>query len=455
MNRPNCKIAFVSPHCLVDFTNGAATATRDALKLLAAEGFSCEAFCGTRMDEPHEGLIQETLARQGIKYLVQKAKIGAYDGRLIFFVDGEQGARKPQALTPGPSPRRRGEHGRVPVTLFENGSTRGGWFGAEEVKAFLTGCEIFLRRNRPDLVWTYGGDEVSIIVQRVAKALGIPVLFFLHNFGYYDTAPFKAVDHIAVPSEFSRAYYRQTLGLDCHCLPYVIDPRRVKVAGTVPVPSAGSGTRSVPDTLADGTRSVPATFVTFVNPQTTKGLVVFARIAAELARRRPDIPLLVIEGRSASGWQRETGIDLARLPNITIRPNTADPRTFYAVSKLLLVPSLWNESFGLVAAEAMMDSIPVLVSNRGALPETIGDAGFLFDIPARYTPETQDQPTAEEVAPWVETIVRLWDDAAEYDRCSRAARARAERWHPDRLAPLYRDFFSRIAHPSGAPLVPR
>jgi hypothetical protein len=104
LNHPLRKIAFVSPHCLVDFTSGAATATRDALKLLAVEGFSCEVFCGTRMDEPHEGLIQETLARQGIKYLVQKAKIGPYDGRLIFFVDGEQGAREPEALTPGPSP---------------------------------------------------------------------------------------------------------------------------------------------------------------------------------------------------------------------------------------------------------------------------------------------------------------------------------------------------------------
>jgi glycosyltransferase involved in cell wall biosynthesis len=91
---------------------------------------------------------------------------------------------------------------------------------------------------------------------------------------------------------------------------------------------------------------------------------VFARIAAELARRRPEIPLLVVEGRSAAGWQRETGIDLAGLPNVTVRPNTADPRTFYTDSKLLLVPSLWNESFGLVAAEAMLNGIPVLASKR-------------------------------------------------------------------------------------------
>ena len=119
------------------------------------------------------------------------------------------------------------------------------------------------------------------------------------------------------------------------------------------------------------------------------------------------------------------------------------------------MPSLWNESFGLVAVEAMLNGIPVLASNRGALgddwwqphpnPLPEGDGGFLFDIPARYTPETRDVPTAEEVAPWVETIIRLWDDAAEYDRASLAARVRAKAWHPDRLAPLYRDFFSRVS----------
>ena len=68
-------------------------------------------------------------------------------------------------------------------------------------------------------------------------------------------------------------------------------------------------------------------------------------------------------------------------------PFTPHPRVFdstvYANTRLLLMTSLWLESFGLVAAEAMLNGIPVLASNRGALPETLGGAGFLFDIPAR------------------------------------------------------------------------
>ena len=74
------------------------------------------------------------------------------------------------------------------------------------------------------------------------------------------------------------------------------------------------------------------------------------------------------------------------------------------------MPSLWNESFGLIAAEAMINGIPVPASNRGALPEVVGEGGFLFEIPARYTPQTQVVPSASEIEPWVETIIRLWDD---------------------------------------------
>lgn len=41
-------------------------------------------------------------------------------------------------------------------------------------------------------------------------------------------------------------------------------------------------------------------YLTFLNPDKNKGVFVFARIATELARRRPDIPLLVVEGRGQS-----------------------------------------------------------------------------------------------------------------------------------------------------------
>jgi len=51
----------------------------------------------------------------------------------------------------------------------------------------------------------------------------------------------------------------------------------------------------------------------------------------------------------------------------------------YAGAKLFVLPSL-DEGFGLPAIEAMSCGAPVLVSNGGALPETVGDAGLIFDL---------------------------------------------------------------------------
>jgi glycosyltransferase involved in cell wall biosynthesis len=63
--------------------------------------------------------------------------------------------------------------------------------------------------------------------------------------------------------------------------------------------------------------------------------------------------------------------------------NTPDPRDFYRVRREVRMPSLWREPLGRVTVEAIANVIPVLASDRGALPETPGDAGFVLTIPER------------------------------------------------------------------------
>ena len=176
-----------------------------------------------------------------------------------------------------------------------------------------------------------------------ARARGTAVVFHLHNFGYNDRRGFDDV----VPSFFRRSIRGDTIG-------------------------AGSGSTALsfrPDPARQGDRREPRPkFVTFINPQPDKGAAVFARIALELGRRRPDIPLLVVEGRGTADGLAGLPVDLSGLTNLHRMANTPDPRDFYRVSRAVLMPSLWRESLGRVPIEAMANGIPVLASDRGACP---------------------------------------------------------------------------------------
>lgn len=52
----------------------------------------------------------------------------------------------------------------------------------------------------------------------------------------------------------------------------------------------------------------------------------------------------------------------------------------YAGARVSVIPSLWYEPFGLVALEAMARGVPVIVSNRGGLPEIVEDgvSGLIY-----------------------------------------------------------------------------
>jgi glycosyltransferase involved in cell wall biosynthesis/GT2 family glycosyltransferase len=399
-------VAFASAHCLIDSGSGAAIATHRALRLLTGIGFSCHAFCGARLDTQDEGLVEEALARRGWQHEVRNVAVGTKPARLLFAdLDGVAG------------------------TIFLSASTRAG-VAPEEGEVFLAAFDRFLDSVGPDVLLTYGGDPASQAMTRAAKRRDIPVVFGLHNFAYEAAEAFTATDYVAVPSAFAAARYWDRLGLYCHVLPNVVECVETRVSARRPK------------------------FVTFVNPQPTKGVYVFFRIASELARLRPEIPLLVVESRGQVEALRRDGLDLASLANVSVLPNAHRPADFYEETMLLLAPSLWDESFGLVAAEALLNGIPVLASDRGSLPEVVGDGGILLNIPERYTPKTREAPAAEEVAAWVETILRLYDDPRAYAAACGRARHHAERWDVDRLGQSYRDFFANVRPQPVAPLAP-
>jgi glycosyltransferase involved in cell wall biosynthesis len=393
------RVLFASWHCYLDLSSGAALATRDLLELLAARGWDCRVLCGPLLDYDAPPSTEALLQIQGLPFQQQPVHVNGAPFQVF-------------QLT---------RHG-VPVTLFDlAGPARRRMPMPVDGTLFLSLFEDILRRFQPDLLWTYGGDPLTQEAMARARRRGLGVIFALHNFGYHDLSSFREADAVWVPSQFSRRHHRQRLGLECTALPYSWDWSRIRCP-----------------------RAVEGTYVTYVNPQWEKGVCVFARIAQELNRQRPEIPLLVVESRGGVNWFSPTGLDLRGLDNLHKMSSTPDPRQFYQVSRLVLMPSLWWESFGRVAAEAMINGIPVLASNRGALPEILFGSGFLFDIPPWYSPETRLIPLPEEVAPWVETILQLWDDPVLYEYARHRSFEAAEYWRPERVLPLYEEFLHRV-----------
>lgn len=65
--------------------------------------------------------------------------------------------------------------------------------------------------------------------------------------------------------------------------------------------------------------------------------------------------------------------------NVKVFPPEDEPKKLYEKIKILLVPSQWEEAFGRVAIESMVNGIPVIASNIAGLRDSVGDGGILIE----------------------------------------------------------------------------
>jgi glycosyltransferase involved in cell wall biosynthesis len=268
-----------------------------------------------------------------------------------------------------------------------------------------------------------------------ARRRGIVTAFAVRGFGYYEERYFASVDHAFTCSQFLTDVYRERIGL---------------VSTPLEPPIQWSSVVAPSESRA---------FVTFVNPSPHKGLWLFARLADMLGSKRPDIPILVVQsGHSGGSLNAIPGVDFSRYPQIMAAPPVPAPSEFFALTRLLLVPSVWEEPFGRVAAEAMINAIPPLVSDRGSLPHVVGGdfseggGGRVLRVPAWMTFKTTKLPTEDEVAPWYEAVCALWDDCVLYDGiASRAAQLAAVRYDEDVSRQKHVDYFTSLK-PVGTPI---
>ncbi len=299
--------------------------------------------------------------------------------------------------------------GDVPVTLLltrHNDETKPDRAESSQFAALL---HDLLDGFAPDQLIACNGHPMIFAALAEARRRGITTAFAVRGFGYYDRQYFADVDHVFTCSQFLTDVYAEKLGLQSTPLEPPIDWSTV----VAPVESRA--------------------FVTFVHPAPHKGLYVFARLAGMLGRRRPDIPVLVVQsGHSGGALNTIPGIDFSQYPQIMAAPPVPTPADYFALTRLLLVPSVWEEPFGRVAAEAMINAIPPIVSNRGSLPHVLGGdvsgggGGRVLSIPEWLTVDTTRLPSEQEIEPWFGAVCDLWDDSNVYQSVATRARAIAE-----------------------------
>jgi glycosyltransferase involved in cell wall biosynthesis len=216
----------------------------------------------------------------------------------------------------------------------------------------------------------------SDVAIKICQSYNCPSIYFLRApFGELDistngeyTCDFVVANSIATRNYIAEKFKRQ----DTIIIPPVIDPD---------------------DYLIDHNTKE---FITMINPIQMKGGDIFKDIAMNLPQRKFlaikgwthlmkngtwNLPLLndLSNGMGISNDPVFNITDFTGIKNVIVEDSTEDMKTVYSRTRLLLVPSITPEGGPRIAIEAMINGIPVIGSNSGNLPLTVGSGGIIIE----------------------------------------------------------------------------
>lgn len=157
-----------------------------------------------------------------------------------------------------------------------------------------------------------------------------------------------------------------------------------------------------------------------------KGVLQLIQAYARILQAHPDARV-VLGGTTGFGTHEETRYvrQVRELANSVVQGckgrihftgyihHDRDLPSWFQRATIFASPSLFQEPFGLVNAEAMACATPVVGANRGGIPEVLGSAGQLVD------PEDIENFAATLSALLAQPAERKQLGAAAYDRCGK------------------------------------
>ena len=244
-------------------------------------------------------------------------------------------------------------------------------------KQFLNALDTF----KPDMLVLFGYTTLEMAILAECKRRGIATMMLVLN-GNYANCRFADVDMAVTEAARSAQCYFENCRANIIPVGTFIDAQKILCR-------------------TENTRE----YITFINPHPTKGISLIVRLALMARKKHPDWKFLVVESRGT--WAGALSLlkqHAQDFPNVDVAQHTLDIRLVYERTRLLLVPSLWYENFGRVAAEAVMNGIPVLASQSGGLPDAVHGGGLCMPVPQSCLNDFTYFPTEEETAPWLAAL---------------------------------------------------
>jgi glycosyltransferase involved in cell wall biosynthesis len=266
-----------------------------------------------------------------------------------------------------------------------------------------------LLKFRPDVVITQLIDAPQL-AQR-AHLAGFPAAVYVHDVSLISSAAGIAKHRpntgFLSNSAFTARQLREVFGLESSIVHNLFQPEKYRA-----------------EPLGE--------YVTLVNPHPQKGI----DLALSLAESCPHIPFLFV-----GSWLHSPEKKYLRranaVSNLTWISSTSQMRDIYRKTRILIVPSCCDETWGRVVTEAQFSGIPTLASDRGGLPEAVGPGGILL-------PEADLQA-------WRTTLGFLWNDIHQWHQFSSRALQHSARpdIQPEIVINRFIDFLEqvRIADP--------
>lgn len=269
-----------------------------------------------------------------------------------------------------------------------------------------------LIRSKPDVIMTQLTWSDRVI--ELANISKIPVIHFVRSVGgnldLSDKSPYR-VEIIISNSEVTQRFIKETWGRESVIIYPIIDPEQFQA------------------------KTFKARYITIINPLKVKGGDIFKEIAKSL----PNKEFLAVKGwthlkdKEGENWDMKKMQEMADafkdLPHIPEEVDFSDQKNIkvvgpfenmkaiYGQTKILVVPSLWEETFGRVVVEAMLNGIPVIASNKGNLSHTVGEGGIIIQ-------------EVENINSWIKSI-KFLNNSANYRIYQKKAKKSAQRFNPE------------------------